>query len=222
MPTPLYPNWANITLIQHLPLGDIITEHDENGAVKSRIFIDGETGEETNNPYDLPVSSWFPAKPKKKPTKVIPPREKKPPLSTGKTIKWWRRGHWIYNGDLNNKAKSNAGFIYKITDTVTDQIYVGKKSFWKGDGTPSDWRNYCSSSSQLVGEISERYQDFKFEILEIVKSEYNLGKREQHYLGTEMYKQTYNIKIPKVFLPKDKKAEIDKLLGQIDSIINSS
>jgi len=68
------------------------------------------------------------------------------------------------------------GFVYLITDTVTDKKYVGKKLFWKPKilpknsrrkrriktRVPSDWPKYYGSSKSLQEDIetngAERYR----------------------------------------------------------------
>ena len=103
--------------------------------------------------------------------------------------------NWTYNSkavddisDLPN-YEFLEGFVYKITNTVTGQIYIGKKSLYsnlkKKIGVrekaatktrktfnrikkESDWKKYYGSSKELLQDINSLGKDkFKREILEL-------------------------------------------------------
>jgi hypothetical protein len=81
------------------------------------------------------------------------------------------------------------GFVYKITNTLTGQIYIGKKALYsnlkKRIGVrekaatktrktfnrikkESDWQKYYGSSKELLADITKHGKDnFKREILEL-------------------------------------------------------
>jgi hypothetical protein len=67
------------------------------------------------------------------------------------------------------------GFVYLITNTITQQKYIGRKYFWTKQKTKivgeSDWRKYKSSSSYVKEEIQKYGEDvFKFEIISVHRS----------------------------------------------------
>jgi hypothetical protein len=79
-------------------------------------------------------------------------------------------GHWYYPQTINPEAYY--GFIYRITNLLTCQQYVGKKSFhtWNRTGTKktgkAKWEDYCSSSTEVKASIKELGKDwFHFEVL---------------------------------------------------------
>lgn len=72
------------------------------------------------------------------------------------------------------------GFVYLITNTITEQRYIGKKIFWSNRTLPplagkkrkrkvkkeSDWKEYTSSSNYVAEQILEfGIDNFKFQIL---------------------------------------------------------
>ena len=74
----------------------------------------------------------------------------------------------------------NYGFIYKITNTLTGKLYIGRKYFWskrklkkakRRTTLESDWKNYYGSSDLLCSDI-EKYgkENFKREILSLHKT----------------------------------------------------
>jgi hypothetical protein len=73
---------------------------------------------------------------------------------------------WIYNNELfqGNDIEDYEGFIYLITNTLTDRKYIGKKSFWsrrklkkatRRKTFESDWRDYWSSSEELLTDVEK-------------------------------------------------------------------
>lgn len=91
--------------------------------------------------------------------------------------------HWIYNNELLLETpEGKVGFVYCITNIITNQRYVGKKVFISKRTLPplsgkkrkrrvikdSDWKTYTSSSTYIKEAIDEYGMDnFKFEILEM-------------------------------------------------------
>lgn len=91
---------------------------------------------------------------------------------------------WLYN-DVEFTSDDIAdynGFVYLITNTITNKKYIGKKFFYslrtlkplKGKKRKrkvkkeSDWLKYNSSSKYVLADIEEIGEDkFKFEILHL-------------------------------------------------------
>jgi hypothetical protein len=98
-------------------------------------------------------------------------------------------GHWIIEeGTVINDE--TFGFIYEITNTVTNKKYIGKKQCQsrikrkplKGkkrnriDFKESDWKSYTSSSKELNEEIQKYGKDkFIFKILRTCDSKWALA-----------------------------------------------
>jgi len=86
-------------------------------------------------------------------------------------------GHWTTDQEI---PENPYGFIYLITNLITDKKYIGKKQMisnikrkpLKGKNRPrrcvveSKWRTYTSSSKELNQDI-EKYgiSNFKFQII---------------------------------------------------------
>lgn len=86
---------------------------------------------------------------------------------------------WTFAGEVfdSSDARGFAGFVYLITNTVTGQMYVGRKYFdsvrkqrgkRRRKRTESDWMSYYSSSERLKADV-EKYgaAAFKREILSL-------------------------------------------------------
>lgn len=91
---------------------------------------------------------------------------------------------WIYNNNIftENDIDNNYGFVYIITNDITNRKYIGKKLFWssktkqvnkkkKKFKVPSDWQDYYGSNEELKRDI-EKYGKEKFTrtILHLCKS----------------------------------------------------
>lgn len=107
-------------------------------------------------------------------------------------------GHWTCPFVMPEDA---IGFIYQITDLVTNQKYIGRKNMTstrrkqvkqKTDPTKkktvrvtkaSDWESYTSSSKQ-VNELIQLHgkQRFRFEILSAHKTKSDLNYAEVYQL----------------------------------------
>src|SRR6202020_415823 len=99
-------------------------------------------------------------------------------------------GHWEFHKEFD--IDNWVGFIYKITDLVTQKEYIGKKFFFstlrkKGKGRinrkvirkESVWKKYTSSSRELNAQIIRLGKDkFKFEILSLHETKSSLAYRE--------------------------------------------
>lgn len=77
--------------------------------------------------------------------------------------------HWE---NLPDDWSEYEGFIYRITNTITNQMYIGRKYFYTKKKTKivgvSDWPFYCSSSKKVKAAIAEYGKDaFKFEIVSV-------------------------------------------------------
>ena len=82
--------------------------------------------------------------------------------------------------------------IYKITNTVTGDFYIGSsknvKQRWKEHKCPSKWKRY--SNNPLYQDMRKYgLENFVFEILEVVEPD-ELKEKEQWFIET--LKPTYN------------------------------
>jgi hypothetical protein len=87
---------------------------------------------------------------------------------------------WLYeNKELEVVPDDAYGYVYLITNTITNRRYIGKKLFWfrktkvvKGKKKrlkiESDWREYWSSSDELRADVLKLGEtNFVREILHI-------------------------------------------------------
>ena len=87
---------------------------------------------------------------------------------------------WLYKDKpLETVPEEAYGYVYLITNTVTNRKYIGKKLFWfrrtkvvKGKKkrlkVESDWRDYWSSSDELRADVLKLGEpNFVREILHI-------------------------------------------------------
>ena len=98
-------------------------------------------------------------------------------------------GHWLLNEGISIE-EDTFGFIYEITNTITNRKYIGKKQCTsrikrkplKGktrnriDKKESDWKTYTSSSNELNEDI-KKYgkENFKFKIIKTCGSKWELA-----------------------------------------------
>jgi hypothetical protein len=97
-------------------------------------------------------------------------------------------GHWTTELHVTNEIPF--GFIYEITNTVTNKKYIGKKQCitilkrkpLKGktkkrhEKIETDWKSYTSSSRELNEDIIKYGKDkFTFEIIRWCKSKFELS-----------------------------------------------
>jgi hypothetical protein len=98
-------------------------------------------------------------------------------------------GHWILKEGVNINDES-FGFIYEITNTISNKKYIGKKQCssrvkrkpLKGktrnriEFKESDWKTYTSSSNELIKDIEKYGKDkFEFKILKVCDSKWALA-----------------------------------------------
>lgn len=71
---------------------------------------------------------------------------------------------WLYKGVPFEEIGDNYGFVYIITNIISNRKYIGKKFFWskkrkqvnkkrKTFKIESDWKDYWSSSDELKKDI---------------------------------------------------------------------
>jgi hypothetical protein len=99
-------------------------------------------------------------------------------------------GHWISAASL---PETPYGFIYKITNLISNKCYIGKKQMvsvkkmlpLKGrknkrhKEVETDWRVYTGSSNELNADIEKHgKKNFKFEILRFCNSKWELAYYE--------------------------------------------
>jgi Putative endonuclease segE, GIY-YIG domain len=135
-------------------------------------------------------------------------------------------GHWILTeGTVINDE--TFGFIYEITNTVTDKKYIGKKQCQsrikrkplKGkkrnriDFKESDWKSYTSSSKELNEEIEKYGKDkFIFKILRTCDSKWALAYFEikEQIDKNVLFREDYHNGIINCRIGKAPKAELEK------------
>lgn len=89
---------------------------------------------------------------------------------------------WVYNGEPYNDPADYVGFVYLITNKITNRKYIGKKLFWsikrkqvnkvrKRIKVESDWKTYWSSSEELKKDVAALGEEsFTREIIHLCKS----------------------------------------------------
>lgn len=91
---------------------------------------------------------------------------------------------WLYNNTEFDEAliDKSIGFVYMITNNLTNKRYIGKKLFFfsktrkikgktKKEKVFSDWKVYWSSSEELKKDVSELGENnFTREILYLCKN----------------------------------------------------
>jgi len=137
-------------------------------------------------------------------------------------------GHWILSEGIVLK-EIPFGFIYEITNTVTNKKYIGKKQCnsriklkpLKGRKNKrisikeSDWKDYTGSSKELNEDITKFGKDkFLFKILKICGSKWELGYFEikeqierEVILRDDYYNGVLNVRIgrpPRLLLNQNK------------------
>lgn len=136
-------------------------------------------------------------------------------------------GHWILSEGV--KMEDNVfGFIYEITNTVTNKKYIGKKQCisrfkrkpLKGkknkriEYKESDWKTYTSSSNELNADIKKYGKDkFNFRIIRVCNSKWENAYYEikeqiecNALLRDDYYNGIINVRLGKA--PKENKLNI--------------
>lgn len=86
-------------------------------------------------------------------------------------------GHWEKDMPYF-KPERYHGFLYRITNTQTDEYYIGKRSFTPG------WKTYTGSSKSLNDRIKDEYDDFTFEIVELFDNEDAMVLKERQLINS--------------------------------------
>lgn len=101
-------------------------------------------------------------------------------------------GHWVLNESVFID-ENTFGFIYEITNKITNRKYIGKKQCYmrikrkplKGykrnriTNAESDWKNYTSSSKELNDDIRKfGKENFDFKIIKTCGSKWELAYEE--------------------------------------------
>jgi hypothetical protein len=117
---------------------------------------------------------------------------------------------WVYNNKIftENDIDNNIGFVYIITNTVTNRKYIGKKLFWssktkqvnkkkKRFKVPSDWQDYYGSNDALKKDVESLGKDkFTRTILHVCRSKGEcsyLEAKEQFVNGVIESDEYYNV-----------------------------
>jgi hypothetical protein len=100
--------------------------------------------------------------------------------------------NWIYKNTefTEQDIGDNYGFVYLITNLITDKKYIGKKFFYslrtkvikgkkKKFKVPSDWQTYYGSNSELQNDVQiHGVENFKREIIHLCKAKGECGYLE--------------------------------------------
>ena len=97
----------------------------------------------------------------------------------------------VYNKRIGKKVMKICG-IYKITNTITGDFYIGSskdvKKRWESHKWPSRWKK-CPNNPMYIDMQEYGVEKFDFQILEEVEIE-KLKEKEQKFIET--LKPTYN------------------------------
>ena len=118
-------------------------------------------------------------------------------------------GHWTLSEEIR-LPEEFFGFIYEITNIITNKFYIGKKQCLrkikrkplKGktrnriDHKESDWKSYVGSSNDLLEDI-KKYgkENFTFKILRFCNSKWELSyfeAKEQMARDVLLIEGSYN------------------------------
>ena len=117
--------------------------------------------------------------------------------------------NWIYKEQnfTDDMIDDNYGFVYIITNQITNKKYIGKKFFYssktkqvkgkkKKTKVPSDWQTYYGSNEDLKKDvIMHGKESFRREILHLCKSKGVCGyleAKEQFINGALESENYYN------------------------------
>ena len=132
-------------------------------------------------------------------------------------------GHWTLGEGVllppDFEDNPPLGFIYRITDTLLQKDYIGKKQITRMEKKPplkgkvrrrtvikqTDWKTYTSSCNQINRAIETRGKDdFKFEILQFVDTKWELAyfelyhqMRENVMFREDSYNGIINVRLSK-------------------------
>jgi len=117
--------------------------------------------------------------------------------------------NWTHNNEdfTEEQIGENYGFVYNITNTITNRCYIGKKFFYssktkqvkgkkKRIKVPSDWKDYYGSNEELKKDVNQHGpENFKREIIHLCKSKGECGyleAKEQFIRGALESDNYYN------------------------------
>ena len=118
---------------------------------------------------------------------------KKPPPKKRRLNKQNAGNPWMFNGEALTEPPSGFyGFVYCLTNTETNQKYIGKKFFVSVSGKgkkavkkESNWRSYWSSSKNVKTDIDALGKDkFHREILVMCREKRDVDLQEVQLLWT--------------------------------------
>jgi hypothetical protein len=135
-------------------------------------------------------------------------------------------GHWTLP-EFIEITDETFGFIYEITNNITNKKYIGKKQCHsrikrkplKGktrnriEYKQSDWKNYTSSSNDLNEEIKKHGKDnFSFKILRTCDSKWALAYYEikEQIDKNVLFREDYHNGIINCRIGKAPKLELEK------------
>jgi len=111
---------------------------------------------------------------------------------------------WIYNNEIfDGPVKGYEGFVYLITNKLTNRKYVGKKHFWtrrKEKGKTrrvtreSPWRDYYGSCEELIQDVGEcGYNNFSRVILHlcVYKKEMSYHEESEQWKRSVLLEEEY-------------------------------
>lgn len=115
-------------------------------------------------------------------------------------------GHWNINKVGEFDPEDFFGFIYEITETSTGKSYIGRKQLNTKTKKANNWREYCSSSKDLIAYINEKGKDnFAFYILILCS-----GKSQLTY---EEERVQFQNDVLRARLPNGEKKYFNKTIG---------
>ena len=126
-------------------------------------------------------------------------------------------GHWLLDEKLPQLAELPFGFVYIITNTISNRKYIGKKQCITTKKRPplkgkknkrhekveTDWKSYTSSSNDVNKDIESigKY-NFTFKIVKYCNSKWELSYHEakiqferEVLLTNEYYNGIINLRI---------------------------
>jgi len=97
---------------------------------------------------------------------------------------------WFYNGEYIDNPGEYVGFVYIITNQLSNRKYIGKKNFYfsrskqvkgkkKRFKVESDWLDYYGSNKELQQDVEKLgKENFKREIVRLCKTKAEFGYYE--------------------------------------------
>ena len=100
---------------------------------------------------------------------------------------------WYYKNEPYDEIGEYVGFVYQITNTLTNKKYIGKKNFYfsktkqvkgkkKKIKVESDWKSYYGSNKELQEDVEKNGEEiFRRDILRLCKSKGEFGYYEAKF-----------------------------------------